>query len=112
MIEYQAWQKAIQDIQAYQEECDKHNKKIMAQVIAKVGNKAFSDFKKLLDFATVNDKLDIVSEPEGDNQNESCGVFTEVWIDQWSVGMEGDSFEGFIYGKFDNMKWLVIPYSC
>ena len=112
MTEDQAWQKAIEDLQAYDEECNKHNKEVMEQVIAKVGNKALADFKKLLDFADVTGKLEIVSKPAGDNQNESCGVFTEVWVDQWSVGMEGDSFEGFIYGKFANMEWLKIPYSC
>ena len=112
MTEDQAWQKAMEDLQAYDEECNKHNKEIMEQVTAKVGNEALADFKKLLDFAAVTTKLEIVSKPDGDNQHESCGVFTEVWVDQWSVGMEGDSFEGFIYGKFANMEWLKIPYSC
>lgn len=112
MTEDQAWEKAIEDLQAYDEECNKHNKEIMEQVTAKVGDEALEDFKELLDFANVTDKLEIVSKPDGDNQNESCGVFTEVWVDQWSVGMEGDSFEGFIYGKFADMEWLKIPYSC
>lgn len=112
MTEDQAWQKAMEDLQAYDEECNKHNKEIMEQVTAKVGNKALEDFKGLLDFAGVTGKIEIVSKPDGDNQDESCGVFTEVWVDQWSVGMEGDSFEGFIYGKFSDTEWLKIPYSC
>ena len=112
MTEYQAWQKAMEDLQAYDEECTKHNKAILKQIATKLGNKAIADFKNLLDFANVRDKLEIVSKPDGENQNEECGVFTEVRVDQWSVGMEGDSFEGFIYGKFANMEWIKIPYSC
>jgi hypothetical protein len=112
MTENQAWQKAVVDLRAYDKDSIKHNKEIMEQVVAKVGYRAIVDFKKLLDFATVTAKFEIVSEPDGENQNEVRGVFTEVWVDQWSVGMEGDSFEGFIYGKFSDTKWLKIPYSC
>ena len=113
ITEDQAWQKAIEALKAYNEECNKHNKEIMEQVVAKVGNKALEDFKELMQLANVTGKLEIVSEPGGEvAQNESYGVFTEVWVDQRSVGMEGDSFEGFVYGKFADAEWLKIPYSC
>lgn len=56
--------------------------------------------------------LSIVDKPYGENQNEKCGIFKEIWVEQWSTGMEGDSYEGYIYAKFDADKWLKIPYYC
>ena len=70
------------------------------------------DFKNLLDYCNLTGKIEVVQKPKGDNQNEKFGIFKQVFVDQWSVGMEGDSFAGFIYGKFDKSKWLKIPYEC
>lgn len=73
---------------------------------------AEADYKALLDFCVVNGELEIVSEPEGDDQDESTGIFKEVFVDQVSVGDSGDSFAGNIYGRFAQKKWLKIPYYC
>ena len=34
-----------------------------------------------------------------------------VYVDQWSTGTEGDSFEGFIYANAKS-QWIKVPYSC
>jgi len=70
------------------------------------------DFKSLLGFAILTDKIEIVKKPEGEDQFESCGIFTKVYVDQYSIGVSGDSFSGYIYGKFAYKKWLKIPYEC
>lgn len=112
MITDEQYAKAMDALQAFEQEQLEHNAKIMEQIIDEVGNKAIDSYKQILDNAYVRDKIEIVSKPDGYNQNEKCGVFTEVWVDQWGVGMEGDSFDGFIFGKFAKQKWLKIPYSC
>ena len=69
------------------------------------------DFKDLIYGCEVTDKIKIVDEPNGDCQNEDCGIFKNVYVDQWSVGIEGDSYEGFIYANVKS-KWIKVPYSC
>lgn len=70
-----------------------------------------NDFVDLMEFCCINGEIEFVTEPSGDKQNEDCGIFKDVHIDQWSVGMEGDSFNGFIYASVAN-KWIKIPYYC
>lgn len=54
----------------------------------------------------------ISSKPYGQKQQESAGSFSEVWVDQSSVGDAGDSYAGVIYGKIAEGRWLAIPYEC
>ena len=70
------------------------------------------DFKDLLQDAQLNGKLEFVNEPIGDDQHEQSGIFKEIFVDQWTTNMEGDSFAGFIYGKLKENKWLKVPYYC
>ena len=59
-----------------------------------------------------HEKMEIVSLPGGDNQEEDSDFFKEIWVEQWSVGMSGDSYEGYIYAKLGKNQWLKIPYYC
>jgi hypothetical protein len=115
-------QKQIDDLNAIYAEIDKQNKEITnfnekvfkeVQDLCNVDRDTVDkDFKSLLDFAELIDKIEIVKKPEGENQFESCGIFTKVYVDQCSVGMSGDSFAGYIYGKIADKKWLKVPYEC
>ena len=69
------------------------------------------DFEDLLDGCRLNGEVEVAEKPNGDKQNEDCGIFKDIHVDQWSVGDSGDSFAGYIYAKVNN-KWLKIPYSC
>lgn len=84
-----------------------YNKKL----IKSFGKKAPEYFEELLDFVDVVEKIEFVDKPKGDRQNESYGIFKNVYIEQWSRGIEGDSYAGNIY-TFVNNKWIKIPYSC
>jgi hypothetical protein len=57
---------------------------------------------------------EIVSEPSGKKQNESefGRSIKFIWVDQWSVGTEGDSFEGYIEVQLKENKYLKFRYSC
>lgn len=105
-IDEQTWKKCLHRSN------NKHNEKIMARVVAKVGKKALKDFKKLVEELEVDGNLKIRIGPCGHNNEESCGVFKEVWVEQWSVGIVGDSFKGSMYAKFADSEWLEIPFSC
>lgn len=72
------------------------------------------DWEDLLDGVDVRGNITTVAYPEGTKQHESHGMFKDVHIHQWGVGIEGDSWEGYIYCLFSKNKnlWLKIPYSC
>ena len=112
MLTDKQFTEAMDSLHQWEQERIEHNAKVMEKIISEVGNKALEGYKQLLDGVDISDKIEIVDKPVGDKQNEDCGVFTEVWVNQWSVGTEGDSFEGFIYGRFAKEKWLKIPYTC
>jgi len=97
-----------EDMAKYESEVSEHNKTL----IKSIGKYANRHFKNLLDYCDVTGKIEVVDKPYGSNQNEKYGCFKEVWVHQWSVGWEGDSFEGYIYAKFDSDKWIKVPYSC
>ena len=99
-------QKVDAEIAQAEKEEHEHNMKLLAE-----NNIPDEDFKDLIDFCSIG-RLEIVKEPTGDNQNEQYGVFKSVFVDQWTRGMEGDSFAGFIYGKLSKGKWLKVPYEC
>jgi hypothetical protein len=103
------------DIEKKNNEIANFNEKVFKEVqdLCNVNRDTIDkDFKSLLDFAILTDKIEIVKKPEGEDQFESCGIFTKVYVDQYSIGMSGDSFSGYIYGKFAHKKWLKIPYEC
>lgn len=71
------------------------------------------DFTEAVEDLRITDKIEIVDEPQGKPQIEQHGKLTVTHVDQWNVGIEGDSFAGFIYAKFSNEdRWLKIPYEC
>lgn len=92
----------------HRNEIDEHNKKVFKQV----GKTALKDLEEILEGCNITDKIQIVRMPSGEDQNEGCGIFTETYVDQWTMGISGDDFAGFIYVKFDENKWLQIPYEC
>lgn len=99
--------KAMQDYFAYCDEIRNHNEAIFNGF----SKEELSDFKALLDYCYITEKIEFVDKPEGDKQDEECGSFKNIHVDQWSAGMEGDLYAGFIYAKYKN-KWIKIPYSC
>lgn len=88
--------------------CDHNN-----SLVRSLGKSAHKDFKNLIDCCDVTGKIEFVDKPNGSNQSDDdSGIFTNTHVDQWSVGIEGDSYEGFIYTQIPDKRWLKIPYSC
>ena len=45
-------------------------------------------------------------------QETDFGCITGIWVTQYSVGMEGDSYAGTIWVKLKDYKYLEMPFSC
>ena len=55
---------------------------------------------------------EIVDKPVGKFQEEKFGrQIKGIWVEQWSVGMEGDSYEGFVCVESGKDRYLKFGYS-
>lgn len=109
--------KNIQDMNAAFEALAKVEQEVQDQnkaLLKTIGRKASYNLNNILYGCDLSrhEPLSIVDSPKGSNQDEKAGCFKEIWVQQWSVGMEGDSYSGYIYARFAADKWLKIPYSC
>lgn len=92
----QQCKEAFDALDKYYSEITDHNDSVLKEL-----GIPEEDFVNLLDDSNVTDKISLVENPQGSSNHAQFGVFKAVWVDQWSVGMEGDSFEGFIYAKLE-----------
>lgn len=106
--EREQWEYAMAGQIAYEKEIENHNNSILAGI----SGTARPDFINICHDCNVTGKIQILDQPKGINQDEEYGIFTEIYVDQGSVGDSGDSFAGCIYAKFGENKWLKIPYEC
>jgi hypothetical protein len=91
-------------------EISKKNERILKAVRNQKGE---DYYKCLLDFindSEVNGAMQIVRKPKGEFQRESYGVIKNAWVEQYSVGDTGDSFEGFVSVKLKQGRWLQMPF--
>jgi hypothetical protein len=88
-----------------------HNQKTLARFGSSLDD---FDFREVMDGAILSGMIEIVCREDvhGENQNENYGIFKNIHVDQWSVGLSGDSFAGHIYAQVSEKDWLKIPYNC
>lgn len=100
------------ELHKHYEECERVNNRIL-NAIHKVKGKKFHDaVLKIISEDEVCGKFEIVKTPVGKYQDENWGGGIKgVWVKQWSNGMEGDSFSGFICVKLKENKWLKMEFS-
>lgn len=108
-----AMQKGMQEYYDYLRDVDKKNKRLLT-AIKKVKGKTF--YKHLLTIIEESEGIDgfaqIVKEPVGKFQKEQYGrTIPGYWVDQWAVGMEGDSWEGTVCVQLKPNKYLKFSYS-
>ncbi|HUM52922.1 MAG TPA: hypothetical protein PK431_13955 [Chitinophagales bacterium] len=106
-------QKGMQEYYDYLKEENRKNHRLL-NAIKKVKGKTF--FKYLMgiieDSEGIKGLAQIVKEPVGKFQEEKYGrQINGIWVEQWSVGMEGDSYEGFVCVKVKPNKYLKFGYS-
>ena len=98
------------------DEVDRRNSRLLKAIKAVKGKAFYRHLIALIKDAnpTEWDQWEIVNEPGGVKQKETefgRGI-KYIWVDQWSVGMEGDSFEGYIWVQIKENKYLKFRYSC
>lgn len=103
----QQYKEAFKSMYEYEKEIADYN----AEFIKKFGENVGPDFEQLCDDCRITGKIEFVEKPKGDPQDENCGVFKNVHVDQHSVGDSGDSYAGAIYANV-NDRWVRVYYEC
>jgi len=97
-----------------QREIDTENNALMDRIKEDFGAQYASHIRDCLtecEAPAGHSRLEIVEKPSGRAQAEDWGSFKEVFVQQWSVGCEGDSFEGYICIPLPDGKFLKSFYS-
>jgi hypothetical protein len=87
----------------------------LLRAVKKVKGKTFYKYLiELLEDRVDYTTMEIVNAPTGEHQstNDFGRTIKEYWVDQRSVGTEGDSFEGTICVQLKENKFLKANYSC
>lgn len=106
-------EQGMEEWAAYEREVYRKNQRLL-KAIKSVKGKTFH--KHLLEVIEESEGLrslaTIVKEPVGDFQKENYGrEIKGIWVQQWSVGDTGDSFEGNVCVKIKPNKYFKFSYS-
>lgn len=101
------YKEAFDQMFAYEKEIAGHN----AAFVKQFGGTAESDFSEMVEDCKITSKIEFCEKPSGRDQDESYGIFKNVFVDQQSVGDSGDSYAGAIYANV-NGKWIRVYYEC
>lgn len=94
----------------------KYNNRIL-KAIKSVKGKTF--YRHLLSLIKNSESVswsqwEIVKEPNGERhiEKEYGREIKFIWVDQWAVGTEGDTFDGYIWVQLKENKYLKFRFSC
>ena len=100
------------EMDRFYNEIARKNKRISRAIKSVLGQKYWEDIADCLSECEADTApFSIVREPNGDEQDWNCVSFDNTWVDQRSVGMEGDSFEGTVCIPLDEKRWFKFHYS-
>lgn len=98
---------------AYDREVERSNKRLCKAILNQLGTTFLKEIMAVAHESEVQNKMEIVRETTGEYQKEyGYDCFEGYWVDQWSVGDSGDSFNGYIYIQLKENRWLKMYYSC
>lgn len=108
-----AMQKGMQE---YHAELDKQNKlnHELLKIIKKEKGQAFYNYLRVIieESDGIAGLAEIVSEPTGTFQKEDYGrTIKGIWVDQWNVGMESDSYAGTVCVQLSEKRFFKFSYS-
>jgi hypothetical protein len=97
----------------HENECYRHNSRLLHTIKKVKGNTFYKYLQEIIKSCDcVKEKMEIVGEPGGKWEDEQYGrTIKGVWIDQWTTGTEGDSFDGYLWVQLKEKKYLKISYS-
>ena len=103
--EYAASEKLI-----YQEE-KRWNSRLLKAIQSQLGKQFLDDVVECLEESEAQGKLELVRKPRGQWQEEYHESFDGIWVDQWSIGDTGDSWNGYVCIELKKGLWLKTFYS-
>ena len=88
------------------EEVGKHNEPFFQKLSDKYGKDAFED---LFEDCGFSQKIEVVTEVPMEKPDYRAGEDypCDVYVDQWSVGIEGDTWEGYLYIPYENVFFKI-----
>jgi hypothetical protein len=97
---------AFQEYFDYMEEVGKHNEHYFKNLADKYGEDAFMD---LFEDCSFSQKIEVVSNVSFRQPDYKAGEEypCDVYVDQWTVGTEGDSYEGYLYIPYDEVFYKI-----
>ena len=109
-----AHQAMLDELDRDREEERRVNSRLFAILRTVKGAKWMKGLEELLWHCEVCGAMSITRARPQDKhwQKAAFDPIKEMWVEQWSRGMDGDSFEGTIWVKIDNKRWLQLSFSC
>lgn len=106
-------QKDLQKYYDHEKQIAAENQQLLLSIKKTKGRTFYRHLKQIIEECDrIRGSLEIVDEPVGTFQEENYGrQISGIWVEQWSVGDSGDSFEGIVCVMIDDRKFLRIPYS-
>jgi len=97
----------------YLNELDRKNKRLLKAIKKVKGNTFYKYLLQIIEESEgISGLAEIVSKPVGEFQAEKYGrQIKGIWVSQWSVGTEGDSWDGIVYVEIKPNKYLKFNYS-
>lgn len=83
------------------------DQKLLEKIKDQTSFEEFDLIKGEVDLSENSSNFRIVDEPTGDLQEQDR---VKVWVDQYSVGESGDSFEGTVCMKLPDGKFVMWDY--
>ena len=84
------------------------------KIIKKEKGQAFYNYLRVIieESDGIAGLAEIVSEPTGTFQKEDYGrTIKGIWVDQWNVGMESDSYAGTVCVQLSEKRFFKFSYS-
>ncbi|WP_276483579.1 hypothetical protein [Paraflavitalea pollutisoli] len=108
-------EEGMDDFHLDMQEVDRKNKRMLRAIKSVKGRSFYNHVREYLKNieAVYWREYEIVREPQGDPQqvSEYGRAIKKEWIDQWSTGTEGDSFDGYACIELKPGRYLRIYYS-
>lgn len=104
----------IMELERLFDEQTRETNENLFKVIKKLKGKRFvNDLKFLNKYNDSNLPYYISKKPLGKIQSEyETRVIKEAYVEQWTTGMEGDSFAGNISVKIRENQFIIMPFNC
>lgn len=97
---------------AYDKEVERYNQRLYKVLMKLKGQHFMDSLNECFTESECRDKVSIVRKPRGHYQRENYGRIKGIWVDQWSVGDSGDSYEGYIAVKIRQSTWIECRFEC